>query len=145
MPAQLVPLSDGAGPTIPLQRPVVLIGRHPECDVRIELPQISRRHCCVALAYDRLIIRDLGSRNGVRVNGERVEEARLWPGDEVAIAQILYRLEDVPAARPTSVLPPNTPPPPRPGPQPAPTFGVSNADDVEDDDLIPLDDLYPSM
>jgi predicted component of type VI protein secretion system len=126
-----------------LQRSIVLIGRHPECDVRIELPQISRRHCCVALATDRLIIRDLGSQNGVRVNGERVEEARLWPGDEIAIAQLLYRLEDeVPSPRATAV--PANPPPPQRVPQPTPDFSVSSADN-EDADLIPLDDLYPSM
>ena len=76
-----------------ISSPVILIGRHPECDVRIDSPQVSRRHCCVALAYDRLVIRDLGSRNGVRVNGRLVDEAQLRPGDEVAIAQFLYRLE----------------------------------------------------
>jgi hypothetical protein len=44
--------------------------------------------------YDRLQIRDLGSRNGVRVNGLVVEEARLDPGDEVAIGPLIDRLED---------------------------------------------------
>ncbi|MBX6316368.1 MAG: FHA domain-containing protein, partial [Isosphaeraceae bacterium] len=91
MPARLVPLTPGLTPPIPLQRPVLLIGRHPECDIRLDLPQVSRRHCLIALAYDRLIIRDLGSRNGVRVNGRLVGEARLREGDEIAIAQLLYR------------------------------------------------------
>ena len=45
------------------------------------------------MAYDRVILRDLGSRNGVRVNGRMVEEVRLQPGDEVAIGPILYRFE----------------------------------------------------
>ena len=89
MSARLVPLILGAAPTIPLQRPVLLIGRHPECDVRIDVPKISRRHCCVALAYDRVVIRDLGSRNGLRVNGLLVEEAQLQSGDEVAIGEFL--------------------------------------------------------
>src|SRR3954467_5790594 len=105
MSARLVPLTPGAAPTIPIQRPVLLIGRHPECDVRIDLSKVSRRHCCVALAYDRVMIRDLGSRNGLRVNGQVVEEAQLRLGDEVAIGPILYRLEqDAP--------PPPPPPPP---------------------------------
>ena len=94
MPARLVPLTPGRSPAIPLQRPVVLIGRHPECDVRIDLPKVSRRHCCLALADDRVVIRDLGSRNGLRVNGRVVDEARLSLGDEVAIGPLLYRLED---------------------------------------------------
>ena len=69
MSFRIVPLVKGSAPLIALYRPVLLIGRHPECDVRIESPKVSRRHCCVATAYDRVLIRDLGSRNGVRVNG----------------------------------------------------------------------------
>ena len=128
MPARLVPLTAGTAPVVALQRPVILIGRHPECDVRIDLPQVSRRHCCVALAYDRLLIRDLGSRNGLRVNGRLVDEVCLRPGDEVAIAQVLYRFEDrdPPAARPAA------PPPPPPA-------------DPSDPDLIPLSDLHPHL
>jgi hypothetical protein len=107
---------------ISLQRPVLLVGRHVECDVRIEAPQVSRRHCCLATASDRVMIRDLGSRNGVRVNGRVVEESILRPGDEVAIAQFLYRMEDQGA-----------PAPPPPSARPAPRRG-------DLDDLIPIED-----
>src|SRR4051812_23854011 len=126
MSARLVPLIGGTAPTIHLQRPVLLIGRHGDCDVRLDLPQVSRRHCCVALAYDRLLIRDLGSRNGVRVNGRLVEEVQLHPGDEVAIAQIVFRLEDTTVA----------PPPARTVTRPEPARDETA---VADDDLIPLD------
>jgi predicted component of type VI protein secretion system len=129
MSARLVPLTAGIAPTINLQRPVLLIGRHPECDVRIDLPQVSRRHCCIALAYDRLMIRDLGSRHGVWVNGRRVEESRLVPGDEVAIAQLLFRLE---GARPA--------PAPAPAPPAAPPKPALPGSHDPDDDLVPLDD-----
>jgi predicted component of type VI protein secretion system len=144
MLARLVPISQGvalSGP-IPLQRPVLLVGRHPDCDVRLDLPQISRRHCCIALAYDRLSIRDLGSRNGVRVNGRLVEEARLHPGDEVAIGQLIYRLEEsAPAVQAAPAI----------AAEPAPAF-MKSPDLPElgfvndpDDDLIPVDDdLFPS-
>ena len=103
MPARLVPLSAGAAPTIAVQRPVVLIGRHPECDVRVDLPKISRRHCCIVLAYERVIIRDLGSRNGLRVNVLVVEESRLEHGDEVAIGPILFRVDNPDSLPPTPV------------------------------------------
>jgi predicted component of type VI protein secretion system len=106
MTYQLIPIEKGRSPAIALQRPVLLIGRHPECDVRIDLPKISRRHCCLALAYDRVLIRDLGSHNGLRVNGRVVEEARLHAGDEVAIGPIIYRLE-IEAMKPAT---PNSPP-----------------------------------
>ena len=93
MSFRIVPLVKGSAPVIALYRPVLLIGRHPECDARIESPKVSRRHCCIATAYDRVLIRDLGSRNGVRVNGRLLEESRLVPGDELAIGPILFRLE----------------------------------------------------
>jgi len=89
----------------------LLIGRHSECDIRIDIPQISRRHCCLAMAYDRVLIRDLGSRNGLRVNGRLIDEAQLHPGDEIAIGPVLYRLEvesDAAKAR-VSVAPPADP------------------------------------
>lgn len=130
MPAQLVPINAGSAPAVLISRPVILIGRHVECDVRLESPQVSRRHCCLAMAYDRLVIRDLGSSNGVRVNGRLIDEARLTNGDEVAIAQFLYRLvEDVPDPRlaPTTRAPQ---PPPR---RDDPIIDLS-------DDFIPLDD-----
>jgi pSer/pThr/pTyr-binding forkhead associated (FHA) protein len=146
MPARLVPLNDSASLAISLQRPVLLIGRHPECDVRIDLPQVSRRHCCVALAYDRLTIRDLGSHNGIRVNGMAVEETVLLPGDEVAIAHLIYRLEDGGALRPAPVVSNLTPLEPiEPGAGVAQAVGSSSASHDPDEELIPLDDLYPSM
>jgi predicted component of type VI protein secretion system len=133
MSAQLVPVSAGTFPTIPLQRPVLLIGRHPECDVRFDLPKISRRHCCVALAYDRVVIRDLGSRNGLRVNGRLVDEAQLQPGDELAIGPVLYRYEDEtrPAAPPTPLASEPVKPPSLPD--------LSNGFSDLDGDLMPLD------
>lgn len=97
MAASLVP-KDGGSP-IALDKPILLIGRHQECDVALpESSKVSRRHCCVAQAGDRYIIRDLASMNGVRVNGNRVQEAELAPGDEVAIADVLFnfRRDDTP-------------------------------------------------
>jgi pSer/pThr/pTyr-binding forkhead associated (FHA) protein len=127
MMARLVPLSAGSAPEVDLQRPVLLIGRHAECDVRIDSPKISRRHCCVALAYDRIVIRDLGSRNGIRVNGRAVDEQGLRPGDEVAIGHILFRLEATPPAPAR--------PAPRAKPAPAP-----RPDPADSGLIIPLDD-----
>ena len=84
---------------------MLLVGRHPECDVRLDSPKVSRRHCCVAIAYDRVLIRDLGSRNGVRVNGRLLEEATLHSGDELAIGPILFRLEEESEQPPPQVRP----------------------------------------
>jgi pSer/pThr/pTyr-binding forkhead associated (FHA) protein len=145
MSFRLSPLIRGTAPVIVLQRPVLLIGRHLECDVRINSPKVSRRHCCLAMAYDRVLIRDLGSRNGVRVNGRSVDESRLYDGDELAIGPILFRLEaadenpetiSAPSSRPV----PSATPPARPGP-PAPKRAPPRTSRPDSDiDLIPLDD-----
>lgn len=118
MSIRLVPLSPGIAPPISVQRPVVLVGRHPECDVRIDLPRISRRHCCLALAYDRVLIRDLGSRNGLRLNGRVIDEAQLNPGDEVAIGPLIFRVEDPEAAALPALFPVKAAAPPKAEPQP---------------------------
>ena len=86
-----------------MQRQVLLIGRHPESDLRIESPQISERHCCLAQTNGSLVLLDLGSRNGVRVNGRLTTEARIHVGDEVAIAHLLYRVAEVTDSNGSSV------------------------------------------
>jgi predicted component of type VI protein secretion system len=149
MTYQLIPLEKGSTPLIPLQRPVLLIGRHPECDVRIDLAKISRRHCCVALAYDRVLVRDLGSHNGVRVNGRVVQEATLRVGDEVAIGPLIYRLfadaQEPVAARPGASPRPTARSQGKPELSPRgsglPSTPPSVPRDVDEIGLIPIDDL----
>jgi hypothetical protein len=90
MPAQLVSLTDG--PNILIDKPILLIGRHPECDIVIDSRKISRRHCCIAQINDYLVVRDLDSTNGIRVNGVRVLEGKILEGDEVLIGNSRFRL-----------------------------------------------------
>ncbi len=92
MPARLVALDEGTD--IPLDRSMVVVGRHPLCDVRLDSLRISRHHCCMTQDQEEVVVRDLGSTNGIRINGERVERGRLRPGDELSIAHIRYRLEN---------------------------------------------------
>lgn len=91
MSATLVALTDG--PDLILDKPVMLLGRHGECDIQLQSSKVSRRHCVVATVDDKLMIRDLGSMNGVRVNGEIVLESPLSNGDEVAIGNFCYRVK----------------------------------------------------
>src|SRR6516165_3040937 len=90
MPAQLMALNDG--PSILLDKPILLLGRHPECDIQIDSRKISRRHCCIAQISDYLVVRDLGSTNGIRINGVRVAEGRLTAGDELTIGNHRYQV-----------------------------------------------------
>lgn len=95
MPVRLV--SAASGKTIKLDKPVVLIGRNPDCDVVLtKSRKVSRAHCLVACVNNRIVVRDLGSTNGVWINGQRVErESRVRLGDELSVADVRYHLVNV--------------------------------------------------
>jgi pSer/pThr/pTyr-binding forkhead associated (FHA) protein len=63
----------------------VVIGRSRECDLVIQDPNVSRRHAELRRDEDGWRLVDLGSTNGVKVNGRRVEQTALRPGDRVTI------------------------------------------------------------
>ncbi len=93
MTARLVPLSEGSI-AVTLDKAITLIGRHPDCDAVLDDNQkISRRHCCIAQVENRLVLRDLGSMNGIRVNGEQVVEVDLREGDQITIGDEEFVLE----------------------------------------------------
>jgi len=104
MPARLVALDEGLD--IPLDRAMVVVGRHPQCDARLDSLRVSRHHCCMTQDHGEVIVRDLGSTNGIRINGQRVELGRLRPGDELSIAHIRYRLDNGQGHEPTLADPP---------------------------------------
>ena len=126
MPAQLIALNDG--PSILVDKPILLLGRHPECDIQIDSRKISRRHCCIAQVDDYLVVRDLDSTNGIRINGVRTIEGKLQPGDELTIGSFRYQVTwgDAP-----------------PGPPPAPR--ATPAVDPDDEMLEDADEPIPLM
>jgi hypothetical protein len=78
----------------------VTIGRANDCDCVLAEPTVSRRHAELRRDRNRWLLRDLGSRNGTRVNGMRVLEAtEVHPGDRVALGDARYRLSLRAAAR----------------------------------------------
>jgi hypothetical protein len=69
-----------------LNGPTVILGRSPECQVTLEDPLVSRRHAQIDIEAEAATILDLGSRNGVRVNGRRIAEpTRLRDGDRIRL------------------------------------------------------------
>ncbi len=71
---------------VDLQRGVTFIGRSEECEVTIEDPLVSRRHARILFEKDDVTLEDLGSRNGVRVNGRQISGSqKLADGDRVRI------------------------------------------------------------
>lgn len=85
----------GAGKRMVLGGDSMLIGRSRECDVRIDDPNVSRKHAELRRDGDEWSVVDLGSTNGIKVNGRRVESARLSPGDEITfgLTRLTFEIE----------------------------------------------------
>jgi pSer/pThr/pTyr-binding forkhead associated (FHA) protein len=106
VPARLVSLDGGAD--IPLDRSVVLVGRHARCDARIDSLRVSRLHCTLTWHQGELAVRDLGSTNGTRINGRTDEAGKLRAGGELWIAHVRYRLVDDESPSRQPARPPST-------------------------------------
>src|SRR5262249_11878282 len=98
MRAQLIPL-DGGEP-IEIAKDLTLVGRKEDCDLRLDHKSVSKLHCILVKTDGLLMLRDLGSTNGTRVNGQRVRRAALLPNDQVMIPGFKSRVHFGPDAAP---------------------------------------------
>lgn len=78
----------------------VVVGRGADCDVIVDETSVSRRHCSVALAGDRLVVTDLGSAHGLVRGRERATRCELRVGDTVRLGMAALRFEGLVAADP---------------------------------------------
>ena len=87
MPADGTPMLF-APPQPPFQLPseaTIVLGRSRECQVRLPDADTSRQHAKIVCERGRFVLHDLGSTNGTFVNGERIEQRELRPGDRLQI------------------------------------------------------------
>lgn len=88
---ELVPL--GGGDPVPLVRTPMKIGRRDSCDICLRFPNISGEHSELSFADGFWQVSDLGSTNGTKVNGVRVQRKLVRPGDEISFANRRYRIQ----------------------------------------------------
>lgn len=91
MYGQLSPV--GGGDPIPLLKKELLVGRRESCDICLRFGNVSAHHCQLECEDGYWYVTDLNSRNGVKVNGHRVQRKRLDPNDQFAIAKHKYVIE----------------------------------------------------
>ncbi len=97
--ARLVLLSEGlTGRTYELKAEKTTVGRVPDNAFEIPEPSVSSHHCEILLRGKDVIVHDLDSTNGTFINGERITEAPLKPGQILRVGMIEMRLESGEAA-----------------------------------------------
>lgn len=94
MHGELVPT--GGGDSIPLLKAKLLVGRRSSCDISLRFPNVSSHHCELELVNGYWHVRDLNSRNGIKVNGIRCDAKWLMPGDVVSVAKHQFQVNYTP-------------------------------------------------
>jgi hypothetical protein len=98
--AILIPLEGGL--PVEIDKGMVLVGRKDQCDILLDHKSVSKVHCVLVKTDGLLVLRDLGSTNGTRVNGTRVRRAALLPNDKVSFANCHFKVhlgpKDVPVS-----------------------------------------------
>lgn len=111
VPLRLVLLPNGIA--LQLDRPEMTLGRHSGADVRLPMPDVSRRHCRFSWSGGTWSVCDLASLNGVYVNGLAVERSELHQDDLVRVGGFTFAVDlsypdppkvQAPGARPQGVI-----------------------------------------
>lgn len=80
--------------TYNLDRPRMVVGREPQCEIAIDNLGISRQHCALMNKGDAFVVQDLGSANGTFVNGKKVVEHYLNDGDEIFLGKYVLKFKN---------------------------------------------------
>ncbi len=106
MKARLVPLEGGS--PIEIIKDLTLVGREADCDIALDHKSVSKLHCVLVRTEGLILVRDLGSTNGTRVNGQRIRRAALLPKDKIAFANFKYSIEFGESAEAGQMSPPKS-------------------------------------
>lgn len=92
----------GGGVPIPLRSEELILGRGPECDVRIRFPSVSSRHCKLRMLEGYWMVEDLHSTNGTWVDGDRCMLQCLMPDSILALDKHRFTISYIPPRRTAS-------------------------------------------
>ena len=92
-PSRAQALLVGEGRRTVLRGARAVVGRSRDCDLVLDDPNVSRHHAELRQEGDGWVVSDMGSTNGIKVNGSRVESAALQPGDRVTFGLIELSFE----------------------------------------------------
>ncbi len=85
--------SDGERRSFSVTRDITVIGRREDCDLRIPLGDVSRKHARLVRDGDTIKLEDLGSSNGTFLNGQRVQESLLAAGDTIQVGPVIFVIQ----------------------------------------------------
>lgn len=94
---------------VPLTQPMISLGRQVGNDVRLESPNVSRRHAQIRWRYGRFILYDLSGRGRTAVNGKPISEHALQPGDIITLSDTTIIYAEGGQNNPPAPLSENTP------------------------------------
>jgi predicted component of type VI protein secretion system len=102
MPRLVAQSAEFAGQTFELKGEEVTVGRLPDNGVQLEHASVSGHHGVFRLEGQDYVIKDLGSTNGTRINGEKISEQKLRRNDNLRLGniEVLYDSEHAPPGQP---------------------------------------------
>ncbi len=145
MEVVLVMFKDDERRDFPLKSKTAIVGRRLDCDLRIPTKDVSRQHCEIQVKGVEVLIKDLGSSNGTFINGKRVAESYVKPGDRVTVGPVTFiaRIDGEPAkitphdARVEFEEPP-TPPKPKAAAKKPPREDEETVLEIGEDEIFDL-------
>ncbi len=84
---------DGKRRDFPIVNATVTIGRGEECDLRVPLSSVSRKHCELTVSAQTIKVRDLSSSNGTYLNNKRITEGELVAGDRLVVGPVVFTVQ----------------------------------------------------
>src|SRR3954462_7119941 len=89
----IVKAPSGLEKAYPMGQMTLTIGRSDQCGISVKDSSMAGRHAEIKKSEGDITVRDLGSANGIYLNGERIDEAELYDGDVLRLGQTSIRID----------------------------------------------------